>query len=74
MIYIQENSNDPMYFQIYLQIKEDIIQRNIVHGERLPGIRTLARTLGIALNTVSRAYAQIGLLIRQKESASKYIP
>lgn len=61
MIYIQENSNDPMYFQIYLQIKEDIIQRNIVHGERLPGIRTLARTLGIALNTVSRAYAQLAV-------------
>ena len=61
MIYIQENSNDPMYLQIYRQIKEDIEQGNIVHGERLPGIRTLAQTLGIARNTVSQAYAQLAV-------------
>ncbi|WP_055668207.1 PLP-dependent aminotransferase family protein [Desnuesiella massiliensis] len=61
MIYIQENSNDPMYLQIYHQIKEDIEQGNIVHGERLPGIRTLAQTLGIGRNTVSRAYAQLAV-------------
>lgn len=61
MIYIQENSNDPMYLQIYRQIKEDIEQGNIIHGERLPGIRTLAQTLGIARNTVSRAYSQLAV-------------
>lgn len=61
MIYIQENSDDAMYLQIYHQIKEDIEQGNIVPEERLPGIRTLAQTLGIARNTVSRAYAQLAV-------------
>ncbi|MBU5591686.1 PLP-dependent aminotransferase family protein [Clostridium sp. MSJ-4] len=61
MIYIQENSNDPMYLQIYRQIKDDIEQENIVHGERLPGIRTLAQTLGIGRNTVSQAYTQLAV-------------
>lgn len=61
MIYIQENSNDPIYLQIYRQVKKDIEQGNIVYGERLPGIRTLAQTLDIARNTVSRAYAQLAV-------------
>lgn len=61
MIYIQKNSDDPIYLQIYRQIKEDIEQGNIVYGERLPGIRTLAQTLGIARNTVSQAYAQLAV-------------
>ncbi|HBA04336.1 MAG TPA: PLP-dependent aminotransferase family protein [Clostridium sp.] len=61
MIYIQENSNDPMYLQIYNQVKKDIEQGNIAHGERLPGIRTLAKTLGIARNTVSQAYTQLAV-------------
>lgn len=61
MIYIQENSNDPMYLQIYNQVKEDIEQGNIAHGERLPGIRTLAKTLGVARNTVSQAYTQLAV-------------
>lgn len=61
MIYIQKNSNYPIYLQIYCKIKEDIEQGNIVHGERLPGIRTLAQTLGIARNTVNRAYAQLAV-------------
>ncbi|WP_346929652.1 PLP-dependent aminotransferase family protein [Clostridium sp.] len=61
MIYIQENSNDPMYLQIYNQVKKDIEQGNIACGERLPGIRTLAQTLGIARNTVSQAYTQLAV-------------
>ena len=59
MIYIQKDSKYPIYLQIYHKIKEDIEEGNIIHGERLPGIRTLAKTLGVAINTVSRAYAQL---------------
>lgn len=61
MIYIQETTNEPMYLQIYRQIKEDIEQGNIANEERLPGIRTLAQTLGVARNTVSQAYAQLAV-------------
>lgn len=61
MIYIQKNSNYPIYIQIYRKIKEDIEKGNIAHGERLPGIRTLAKTLGIGINTVSQAYAQLAV-------------
>lgn len=61
MIYIQENSEDPIYLQIYYQIKKDIEQGNIAPGERLPGIRTLAQTLGIGRNTVNQAYTQLAV-------------
>lgn len=61
MIYIQKDSDDPMYLQIYHQVKKDIEQGNIAHGERLPGIRTLAQTLGVARNTVNQAYTQLAV-------------
>lgn len=61
MIYIEENSEDPIYIQIYHQIRNDIEKGNIAYGERLPGIRTLAQTLGVARNTVSQAYTQLAV-------------
>jgi GntR family transcriptional regulator/MocR family aminotransferase len=61
MIYIQENSDDPIYLQIYHQIKNNIEEGNILPRERLPGIRTLAQMLGVARNTVNQAYTQLAV-------------
>ncbi len=61
MIYIDKNSHESFYMQIYSQIKEGILSGKIVTGEKLPGIRSLSKDIGVARNTVEKAYAQLSL-------------
>lgn len=61
MIYISKEINTPLYDQIYRQIQGDIISGNLSPGTLLPGIRTLAKTLGVARNTVDKAYTQLAV-------------
>ncbi|MBO8139796.1 MAG: GntR family transcriptional regulator [Thermosipho sp. (in: Bacteria)] len=56
---IDFSSHVPVYRQIAEKIKMEIIQGNIKKGEFLPSIRKLANTLGVNLNTVSRAYREL---------------
>jgi DNA-binding transcriptional MocR family regulator len=46
----------PLYVQLADRLVEAIEQRRVVHGERLPAMRDLARELDCALVTVSQAY------------------
>ncbi|MEH6631191.1 MAG: PLP-dependent aminotransferase family protein [Halopseudomonas aestusnigri] len=52
-----EKHAGPVYRQISDAIGKDISSGKLVVGDRLPVQRDLAYTLGISLNTVSRAYA-----------------
>ncbi|WP_019850284.1 PLP-dependent aminotransferase family protein [Desulfitobacterium sp. PCE1] len=61
MIYIDKEMDTPLYEQIYRQIQEDIISGNLSPGTLLPGIRTLSKTLGVARNTVDKAYTQLAV-------------
>ncbi|PYG86648.1 GntR family transcriptional regulator/MocR family aminotransferase [Ruminiclostridium sufflavum DSM 19573] len=61
MIYVDKNTDIPLYEQVYLQIKRGIAAGGISKGKRLPGIRTLSKTLGVARNTVDRAYTQLAV-------------
>ena len=61
MIYIDKEIDTPLYEQIYRQIQKDIISGNLAPGTLLPGIRTLAKTLGVARNTVDKAYTQLAV-------------
>lgn len=61
MIYINKEIDAPLYDQIYRQLQGDIITGNLSPGTLLPGIRTLARTLGVARNTVDKAYTQLAV-------------
>lgn len=47
----------PLYLAIVDQLAEDIRQRRLVAGQRLPTHRELARQLQMDVTTVSRAYA-----------------
>jgi DNA-binding transcriptional MocR family regulator len=42
-------------------LAEDILDGVVAEGERLPAHRALAEQLGVALGTVSKAYAELGL-------------
>ena len=59
MIVINNDSNIPLYMQIYEQIKNDIITEEIPGGSKLPSIRGLADTLKVSKNTVENAYLQL---------------
>lgn len=59
MIYIDNESSNPIYMQIYEQLKEQIITKQIPGGSKLPSIRNLAVTLNVSRNTVESAYLQL---------------
>jgi DNA-binding transcriptional regulator YhcF (GntR family) len=63
---VDATSSDPPYDQIRTQITRLVSAGQLAPGERLPTVRTLATTLGVAANTVARAYRELehrGLVI-----------
>jgi DNA-binding transcriptional regulator YhcF (GntR family) len=56
---IHKGSCDPVSAQIARQIERGIRQGEFLPGERLPSVRELRRQLGVAFNTVLRAYADL---------------
>lgn len=59
MIVIDNELGTPLYMQIYEQIKNQIITKEIPGGSKLPSIRTLCTTLKVSRNTVETAYQQL---------------
>ena len=51
--------SDSLYEYLYKCIKNDILLGNIRPGEKLPSKQTLAKNLGIKVNTDENAYAQL---------------
>lgn len=58
-IYISNSSNQPIYEQIYTQIKNQIISGKLNEGDPLPSIRGLAKDLRISVITTKRAYDEL---------------
>jgi GntR family transcriptional regulator len=58
-IIISNSSQEPIYEQIYKQIKNSIIMGELKTGELLPSIRNLARELQISVITSKRAYEEL---------------
>lgn len=56
---IDLGSPDPPYHQIRSQIARLIDAGTIAPGAQLPTVRQLAATLGVATNTVARAYREL---------------
>lgn len=56
---IRNNTNQPIYDQIYSQIKAQIISGQLAPGEALPSIRALAKDLRISVITTKRAYDEL---------------
>jgi GntR family transcriptional regulator len=50
----------PIYEQLVNQVKELINRGHLPLGHRLPSVRQLAQDLGVNLNTVARAYRELG--------------
>lgn len=56
---IRNTTNQPIYDQIYSQIKAQIIAGNLSPGEALPSIRALAKDLRVSVITTKRAYEEL---------------
>lgn len=59
----------PVYEQIRSQIAGAVADGRLTDGERLPAARALAADLGIAINTVGRAYSELesaGLVVSKR--------
>ncbi len=59
MIILDDRSDDPLYLQIYQQLKDRIFSGELPEGHKLPSTRTLAKTLNVGRNTIESAYAQL---------------
>lgn len=58
-IILDTESNISIYEQIVKSIKNSIIQEEIMTGDLLPSIRSLARDLQISVITTKRAYEEL---------------
>jgi DNA-binding transcriptional regulator YhcF (GntR family) len=60
-ISIDEGSATPPYEQVRRRIAELAAAGTLAAGEKLPTVRALAADLGLAANTVARAYRELEL-------------
>lgn len=73
MIVLDDASPTPPYEQIRLQLRGQILERELLAGMRLPTVRRLAADLGVATNTVGRAYKELeaaGLVITRRRAGT----
>ena len=72
-IIISNAKNQPIYEQIYEQIKNLIITEELEAGQMLPSIRGLAKDLRISVITTKRAYEELEKEGFAKESIDTYL-
>lgn len=58
-LFIDNRSDRPIYEQIYIQIKNEIVCGKLKNDEPLPSIRNLAKDLRISVITTKRAYEEL---------------
>lgn len=58
-IIISNSSKEPIYEQIYAQIKKQILTGEFEEGQALPSMRQLAKDLQISVITTKRAYEEL---------------
>lgn len=59
MLVLDPGSAEPPFAQVHRQLSEQIADGRLSPGDRLPTVRRLAGDLGIAPNTVARAYREL---------------
>ncbi len=58
-VIISNQSKEPIYRQIYTQIRKQILTNELKAGELLPSMRQLAKDLDISIITTKRAYEEL---------------
>ncbi|MEU2434247.1 GntR family transcriptional regulator [Streptomyces sp. NPDC007861] len=75
MIVIDSTSPVPPFEQLRAQLARQIQDRTLAAGTRLPTIRRLAADLGLAVNTVGRAYRELEVagLVEARGAAGSFV-
>jgi DNA-binding transcriptional regulator YhcF (GntR family) len=58
-LHLDAAATEPPYEQIRAQIATGVTTGRLAPGTRLPSVRALAEQLGVAANTVARAYREL---------------
>ena len=58
-VLVDSSGEKPLFDQLRIQIIEGIRQGRLTPGARLPTVRELAGKVGLAVNTVARAYREL---------------
>lgn len=58
-MHVDAGAADPPYEQIRAQVAGRVAAGELKPGDRLPTVRALADELGVAVNTVARAYREL---------------
>lgn len=58
-IIISNNRDKPIYEQIVFQIKNMIMSEELLAGDSLPSMRSLAKSIHVSVITVQRAYEEL---------------
>ena len=58
-IIISNNRDKPIYEQIVSQIKNMIMSEELLAGDSLPSMRSLAKSIQVSVITVQRAYEEL---------------
>ena len=70
-IKIDPGSSLPVFIQIVDAVSKGVEKGAITPGTRLPATRTLAATLGVATNTVAKAY-RLGTYVLDRDQAATH--
>ena len=72
---IDENRNEPYYQQIYNYIKNEIMNGQLQAGDKLPSLRSLAKTTGLSITTIDQAYSQLTVegYVESKAQSGYYV-
>jgi DNA-binding transcriptional regulator YhcF (GntR family) len=62
MITVDSNVPEPPYEQVREQVRAQVAAGELAPGTKLPTVRRLAGDLGLATNTVARAYRELEAL------------
>ena len=54
-----ETREKPYYLQLYRYIKDAILTGEIAEGEKLPSLRSLAKTTSLSMTTIEQSYNQL---------------
>ncbi|MDD4200238.1 MAG: PLP-dependent aminotransferase family protein [Eubacteriales bacterium] len=54
-----ESRKTPYYLQLYHYLKDAILKGEMLEGERLPSLRSLAKSTGLSVTTIEQSYNQL---------------
>ncbi|MFD2830453.1 MocR-like pyridoxine biosynthesis transcription factor PdxR [Corticicoccus populi] len=74
-LHLEKQKNEPLYAQIYKQIKENILSGSLKSHEKLPGKRQLKTDLAVSMTTIETAYRLLmdEDLIYSREKSGCYV-